>query len=188
MATRTQIADAARALFAEHGYVATTIAAIAEAADIPAQTIYSAFGSKAKILQHIAWQVAGTLNIDEQHETALTQPDPVGGLRIAATIQRRQYEAMYDVIAVYQEAARVDPDIEADVRLIQTNRERAFRRHIEEIAEHLGPTIDEAVDIYLVLVLPEAYRTLVTERGWTADRYEKWLSEALIGQLLTEVS
>ena len=35
-ATRRQIAAAARQLFAERGYVATTIAAISERADIPA--------------------------------------------------------------------------------------------------------------------------------------------------------
>lgn len=41
-----------------------------------------------------------------------------------------------------------------------------------------------AIDIYLVLVLPDAYRTLVLERGWTADRYEAWLAGALVQQLL----
>jgi AcrR family transcriptional regulator len=54
MATKEQIANAARRLFAEHGYVATTITAIAEAADIPAPTIYSAFGTKANILKDTA--------------------------------------------------------------------------------------------------------------------------------------
>ena len=37
---------------------------------------------------------------------------------------------MYDVIASYAEAARSDPDIAADVRLIEANREGAFRRHL----------------------------------------------------------
>ena len=44
-ATRRQIAAAARQLFAERGYVATTIAAISERADIPVQTVYSAIGT-----------------------------------------------------------------------------------------------------------------------------------------------
>jgi AcrR family transcriptional regulator len=186
MATKAQVAAAARGLFAAHGYVATTIAAIAEAADIPAPTIYSAFGGKAAILRSIAWGVAATLDVDASHEEALAQPDPAGGLRLAARIQRRQYEQMYDVIAIYQEAARTDPDIAADLQLIAGNRERAFRRHVESIAGRLRPgvTVDGGVDRYLALVLPEVYRTLVLERGWSVDQYETWLAGALVQQLL----
>jgi AcrR family transcriptional regulator len=186
MATKAQIASAARALFAAQGYVGTTIASIAEAADIPAPTIYSAFGGKAAILKAIAWDVAGTLDIDRAHERALAQPDPRDGLRTAANIQRRQFEQMYDVIDIYQEAARTDPDIARDLQTIAANRERAFRRHIEAIAPQLTPSlsVDEGVTIYLALVLPEVYRTLVIEGGWAADRYEDWLAGALITQLL----
>lgn len=185
-ATKQQIADAARRLFAAQGYVATTITAIADAADIPVSTIYSAMGSKATILQAIAWGVASSLDIDRSHDEALAQQDVAQGLRIAAAIQRRQYEAMYDVIAVYQEAARIDADIASDLRIILANRERAFRRHVEAIAPHLPPrmTVDEGVDRYLALVLPEIYRTLVLERSWSVDRYGTWLADALIDQLL----
>jgi len=89
--------DAAVRSLLDQGYVGTTIAAIAQAADIPAQTIYSAYGGKAAILQAIAWGVAGTLDVDRAHEEALAQPDPRAGLRLAAGIQRRQFEQMYDV-------------------------------------------------------------------------------------------
>jgi AcrR family transcriptional regulator len=186
MATKDQIANAARGLFAANGYVATTITAIADAADIPAPTIYSAFGTKAKILQAIAWGTTATLDIDRSHAEALAEPDPAQGLRLAARIQRRQYEVMYDVIDIYQEAARTDPDIAQDVQTIMANRERAFRHHIEAIAAHLAPgvNVDDGVDIYLTLVLPEVYRTLVLDRHWSIDRYETWLADALIRQLL----
>ena len=186
MATREQVAAAARALFAERGYVATTITAIAEAADIPAPTIYSAFGTKAKILQDIAWRAVSTLDVDRHHEEAIAEPDPAHGLRLAAALQRRQFEVMYDVIAIYQEAAHIDPDIADDLKRILTNRERAFRRHVEAISVHLRPglTASGGVDIYLALVVPEVYRTLVLERDWDADRYEAWLGDTLVQQLL----
>jgi hypothetical protein len=45
-------------------------------------------------------------------------------------------------------------------------------------------SVDDGVAIYVALVLPEVYRTLVIERGWTADRYEDWLADALTTQLL----
>jgi len=186
LATRQQIGQAARALFARRGYVATTITAIAEAADIPAPTIYSAFGSKAKILEDIAWRAIEPLDIDRTHDAALAEPDPSTGLRMTAQLQRRQYEVMFDVIAVYQEAARTDPDIAASLQVIMGNRERAFARHLETISGHLAPglTVSDATGIYLALVLPEIYRTLVLERGWPADRYEAWLAGCFIQQLL----
>ena len=186
MATKQQVASAARGLFAANGYITTTIAAIAAAAGIPAPTIYSAFGTKARILQAIAWGVTSTLDVDRSHDAALAEPDPARGLRLAANIQRRQYELMYDVVAIYAEAARTDPDIAQDLQTIMANRERAFRRHAAAIATHLAPgvSVSDAADIYITLVLPEVYRTLVLERGWTAGRYENWLAATLIRQLL----
>jgi AcrR family transcriptional regulator len=187
LATKAEIAQAARGLFAKHGYVLTTIAAIAAAADIPAPTIYSAFGGKAAILAHIARLVVTELDADRVHEDAIANPDPAAGLRRAAGLQRRQFELMYDVIAVYQEAARVDADIARAQQVILANRERAFRRHLTAIGGRLTPrvTVDQAVDIYIALVVPEIYRTLVLERGWTPERYETWLGDALVDQLLS---
>ena len=137
-----------RGLFAERGYVPTTIAAIAESADIPSPTIYSAFGGKATILQHLAHLVVGELEVDRVHDDAIAHPDPAAGLRMAAGLQRRQFEVMYDVIAIYQEAARVDTEIARAQQVILANRERAFRRHLTAIARHLTPrvTVEQAVE------------------------------------------
>jgi AcrR family transcriptional regulator len=94
LATKAQVAAAARKLFAEQGYVATTIAAIAEAADIPAPTIYSAFRTKSAILRWITQEAVSTLDVDEAYQVARENPDPAVGLRTAAALQRRQYEIM----------------------------------------------------------------------------------------------
>ncbi|WP_327001735.1 hypothetical protein OHA72_42410 [Dactylosporangium sp. NBC_01737] len=126
------------------------------------------------------------LDVDRTHEEALALPDPRDALRLCANLQRRQFEQMYDVIDIYQEAARTDPDIAEDLRTIAANRERAFRRQVESVAADLAPGVgvEHGVAVYLTLVLPEVYRTLVVERGWTDDDYERWLADALITQLL----
>jgi len=186
LATREQIATAARTLFAANGYVSTTISAISEAADIPVPTIYSAMTSKPKILEDIAWRLTGTMDVDRHHEEALRHPDPTEGLRLAIAIQRRQYEQMYDVIDVFQEAARTDPDIARSAKTILSNRERAFRRHLEAIRSHLVPgmTVQRGLDIYLAMVLPEIWRTLVIERGWSPLQYQEWVTGRLADDLL----
>src|SRR3954464_9295722 len=48
---RRAVVDAARTLFLERGYVATTIEAISERADVPTATVYRLFSSKLGILK-----------------------------------------------------------------------------------------------------------------------------------------
>jgi AcrR family transcriptional regulator len=185
-ATKEQVARAARALFAERGYVATTIAAIAEAAEIPAQTIYSAFGGKANILSEVARLAAEPIHVDRRHAAALAHPDPAAGLRAAAAIQRHQFEVMSDVVAVFTEASRGDAEIAAALAGIMAHREQAFSAHLTGIADRLRPglTAADALDIYVALVVPEVYHTLVRDRGWSPERYETWLGDTLVAQLL----
>jgi AcrR family transcriptional regulator len=184
-ATRRQIAGAARQVFAERGYVGTTIAAISERADIPLQTVYSALGSKARILQEVTRLAIGPLAVTETWEQAAAGT-PEEGLRTSAGLQRRQYEQMYDVVMTHLEGARVDADIARLTAGILANRDRRFGAYLESIAAHLRPGMDasRALDIYLTLVLPEVYRSLVLDRGWSPAQYETWLGDQLVHQLL----
>jgi len=51
--TRRRIVEAATSLFDSRGYAATTIEAIAEQADVAAETVYSRFRTKANLLDAI---------------------------------------------------------------------------------------------------------------------------------------
>ena len=46
-------------------------------------------------------------------------------------------------------------------------------------------TLVEARDILWTFTGRDIYRMLVVERGWSSDRYEKWLAELLATSLLT---
>ena len=50
-ATKARIVEAATRLFIEHGYLDTTVAAIANEAGVALQTLYLSFGSKVAILR-----------------------------------------------------------------------------------------------------------------------------------------
>ena len=184
--TRLQIAQAARSLFAERGYAATTIAAIAEEADIPAPTIYSAFGSKAKILEKITQIWMTDAQTGSIAEASLAEPDPAQQLRMFAELNRRQLEVGSDVVAIYQEAARSDPQMAAVLDGVLASREGEIRKLIRAIKPHLkaGLSIDAALDACLALSVPEIYRTLM-ERDWTPRRYQTWLGDLLVDQLLS---
>jgi AcrR family transcriptional regulator len=185
-ATRELVARAARALFAERGYVATTIQAISAAADIPAQTIYSAFGTKAKILEAIRREWIAQSRVQELHDEAVEQSDPVRRIRMMAMMHRQQMETGYDVIAIYSEAARVDADMNTEWRAVLADRERAIGKLIDSFAGQLRSGIDRqrAIDIYIACTHNEVYASLVLEHLWGLDDFENWTGDLLVTQLL----
>lgn len=177
-ATRDAVASAARQLFAERGYTSTTIEAISQAARVPSQTIYSAFGSKPAILEHIREMWVAETEVRELGARALTLPNPADRLRQAAHWTRRQFELGSDVITMYQEAARSDPRVAKTWAGVLRGRERAIREVLAPFAKQ------DSLDLYITLTLSEIYRSLVLERGWTPSRYETWLAQVLIQELL----
>jgi AcrR family transcriptional regulator len=184
--TKTQVARAARRLFGERGYHATTVAAISEEAGIPEQTIYSALGSKARILERITaqWMVdADTAALAEQ---SLQAPRAADRLRLLAAINRRQLEVGWDVIGIYQEAARADTRMAKTLRGMLAAREGEIGKLLLTTKDDLAPgvTVSLALDITLALLNLETYCLLVTERGWTPAHYESWLGDLLVRHLL----
>jgi AcrR family transcriptional regulator len=188
-ATRAAVAGAARRLFAEHGYIATTVEAISDAAEIPVPTIYSAFGNKPAILEEVRRSWIAETHVERLHRQALLAPDVRRRLRLAAHWTRRQFELGYDVIAIYQEAARADPRVATVWRQVMSFREAAVSDLLESLSGHLRPplTLTQAIDLYVAWTLPDVYRTLVLERSWSPNRYERWLGELLARELLSDV-
>jgi AcrR family transcriptional regulator len=184
--TRVAVAVAARRLFAERGYIATTIEAISDAALIPVPTIYSAFGNKPAILEAVRLHWIAETDVEKLHRQALLAPDAQRRLRLAAHWTRRQFELGYDVIAIYQEAARADPRVAVVWQQVMSFREARVRELLGVMSGRLrlGLTIRQALDLYVSWTLPEIYRTLVLERGWSPNRYESWLAELLIREFL----
>jgi len=180
-ATRRAIATAARRLFADRGYTATTIEAISRDAGIPVQTIYSAFGAKRAILEEVRVEWIEQADVADLYREAMAKPELVDRLRAAAHWTRRQFELGHDVIAAYQEAARADPAA-ADVwRAALRGREVGLKRMIRSAGQGLrrGLSAKRAVDTFIAITVPETYRILVLERGWTGDQYEAWLARTL---------
>ena len=187
-ATKREVARVARALFAEHGYVATTISNISAEADIPVQTIYSAFGSKAMILDKITELWMSEAQTTSRAAAYLEEPDPAQQLMMLAELTRRQMQVGSDVVVIYQEAAASDPQMAETLRSVLGAREREIRKLMVALAPRLRSdlTVDAALDLTLALTLPEVYHLLVVERGWGHLRYETWLGATLVSQLLRD--
>ena len=185
--------DAARTLFLERGYAATTIEAISDYSDVPSATVYRLFSSKLGILKALLDTcTAGDdqpLAVQERPDVAslFTESDPhkllVGFAGITTAINQRTN----DVYRVLMGAAGSDP---AAAELLSTLREQRDRGQ-GQIARSLAraralkPGLRErdAADLIHALMSPEVYRLLVGDRGWTAERYQQWLATTLNQQL-----
>jgi AcrR family transcriptional regulator len=185
--TRRLIVDAARGLFLERGYAATTMDAIAKEAGVAVSTVYAVYKNKRTILRAIREAWHEQTRAREINAEASRQPDPERRLEMVAHATRRQWETGGSVLAVYQGAAAADREAAAELEEALRGRRVALDRVVEGMEETLRPDlpVDRAAAILRALCRAEVYRELVDESGWTPDEYEAWLGEALKDQLLS---
>jgi AcrR family transcriptional regulator len=188
LATRQRIAVAARQLFRERGYGATSIAAIAAEAGVAEPTVYAVFGSKRAFLLALRQQMLAEVELPKLTSEAKSASNPGEKLERWARLLRRQMERSYDVIAVHREAARVDPGAAEEYRGVVKSRAGVMREFMEGLASYLAVDLDlrTATDILWAFSNEEIYRGLVHERGWSPDRYETWIARTLTQQLLAD--
>jgi AcrR family transcriptional regulator len=193
--TRAAVIDAARALFAERGYAATTIEAISERSETSQPTIYRLFGSKLAILKAVIdVSIAGD---DEPVAVAdrpavrdlLSAPDPRDQITRFASLLRDLMARTAHVHRLLADAARSDPDAASLLAEIARQRQDGQQRVARSLARsgRLRPGLRErdAADIIYGLASPELYGLLVIDRGWSGERYERWIATTLTEQLLS---
>jgi AcrR family transcriptional regulator len=184
--TKDRIVAAARKLMRKRGWTATTIEAIAGEAGVAVPTIYAAFGNKRAIVDAMRERMLKDSKIPDIMEQAASEDDPVEKLRLWARLVRQQMETSYDVISIHRQAAWADPDFAQGYDAVLRNRALAFDQFVSGIEEHLGAGMDTktAADIVWALSNEELWRELIEDRGWSADRFERWLGATLVSQLL----
>lgn len=192
--TRAAILDAAQDLFTERGYTATSMPVIAARAGVALKTVYLAFGAKAGVL-HALWDVR--LGGDDQPVPVVDRPwyrqllqaeDPDALLRTAARQSRQTKDRAGDVMRMVRDAALTDPAIADLWQRIETEFRdvlSGFARRLDEL-DALAPGVDvpTATDILWTLNHPDTWYLLVHRCGWTSDRYERWVGDTLLTQLL----
>jgi AcrR family transcriptional regulator len=185
-ATRERIAAAARSLFADRGYVTTTIEAIAEEAGVAVPTIYGAFGNKRAILNEIRRLWIEEAEVQSLIAEAMAEPNLGRRLELAAKSHRQQLERGWDVLAIHQQAALADHEMAEVFAKVLAGREREIRKFIKALEPGLKPGLDVqvALDMWIAVESEHVYRELVVNRGWTPARYEAWLANALKFHLL----
>lgn len=195
-ATRRRMLDAAETLFIRDGYAATTMTAIAEAADVAIQTVYAVFGTKRAILT----QLLGVRIVGDDQKTPLRdredwqamerEAEPRRQIALLAAISTRIGNRIAALLEVMAAAAGSDPEIAAAYRQQQQARYNDQRRLAQSLARkgalRAGLSETRAADIICTLANARTHSTLIGGRGWTAAEYERWLGQLLACALLAE--
>lgn len=187
-ATRHAVLSAARELFAEKGYAATSIAAIAARAGVAVDTVYAAAGRKPALLREL---VETSLSGTDQTVPAV-QRDYVIRMRAAGSAREKLeiYAAAVSAIGIRMapihlalaEAAVTDGDCAALRAEIDARRAANMRLLAADLRAtgELRPdlTDEEVADIVWSMNAAEYRALLVGARGWSAERFGAWLADA----------
>lgn len=186
--TRRRIAAAARLLLQSAGYAGMTIEAIATQAEVSAASVYAIFKSKTGILIELLDQSAFGADYEAAVRRALSAENAETRLRLAAPIARQIHDAQSATFDLLRGAGVVAPEL---AKLEQQREDLRYERQERMIlsigeARRLRPELDHrtARDIFWMLTGRDVYRMLVRERGWSSQKYQDWLANALVRSLL----
>ena len=190
---RLAILAAAQELFAEGGYAATSVQAVADRAGVAIDTVYATVGRKPQLLLAV-------------HDMALAEgPAPVppgerdyvravreatsaeAKIRTYAAALARILPRTVPVMRALREAGATEPECAAQYDAISERRAANMRLFVADLRStgELRPELsdDDAADLVWSLNSPEWFG-LVTSRGRTPEQYSALLAEVLVGTLL----
>jgi AcrR family transcriptional regulator len=186
--TRRRIIEAARQLLQRAGYDGMTVEAIAQRAQVSAQSVYALFKSKAGILTELLDQSTFGDEYEEAVRQAMSASDPETRLRLAARIARQIHEPLSAAFDLLRGAGVVAPELakleQQRERLRYERQERMIISLRDAKRLRLGLNHQTARDIFWMLTGRDVYRMLVRERRWSPQKYQDWLADTLVRSLL----
>lgn len=190
--TRERVLDVALARFLSDGFAATTITSIAADADTSADTIYKSFGGKAGLVRALCERGLlgqGSVPAEERSDHLQdTEPDPRRLMHSLGRLTSEVAPRIAPLMLLLNTAGDTDPELAAlrqeidDLRLTRmtANARRLHRRGLLRP----GLSVDEAAEICWLYSSAEVYGRLVLDRGWSLDRYARFVGDALAAALL----
>ncbi len=186
--TRERIVSAARSLFASRGYAGTTLEAIAAKAQVSPKTVTADFGSKRAILAAVVNPSAFPASVQRLVEESQAASDPVRRVQLVAQVAQQAYGLLAAELELLRTAPGVAPELADLAAQIALRRRGIQGRLVVYLHEHRmlrhGLSVEDATDMLWTLASFDVYRLLVVERHWQPERYEAWLAQTLVEQLL----
>ena len=186
--TRRRVLDAATRLFARRGIDRVTIAQIAARAGVSVPTVYAAFKSKQGILRAIMEPAIFGPAFQAARAKLESATDPVALIALTAEVARAIYESERFALGLMRGASAFSPALRKAEQELERRRyamqEARVRLLFREGKARPGLALEDARRILWMYTSREIYRMLVQQGGWSPDKYQAWLGETLVANLV----
>jgi AcrR family transcriptional regulator len=190
--TRRRVLNSAVRLFLEHGYAGTTVAAVAEHAQVSPETIYLSLGGKRGLLEGvIETAIAGPRDSPTDQASWWASvaglDTPVERLEKMVEFSCRILARTRPIHAIIRGAADKEAfAAELGRRLLHDRLAAQTARIGRHLGDDLRPglSVAEAGQRYCALASPELYHLLTVELAWGAQQHQRWLTQLLDSELL----
>jgi AcrR family transcriptional regulator len=191
--TRRRIRDAADALFLERGYTDVSMDEIAKAAGVARQTVFTTFGSKAKLLKEVIdVRLVGDdepLAVGDRAaaKRILASTDPVDAIRRQAKLAVEIAERAVPMWPALSAAAAVDDEMADILHAYEAGQYEGMGTIVDVVAGlgalRKGRTRAKAKDAVWLVSRPAAAFDAFG-RGWSLADLERWYVDCLLAILL----
>jgi AcrR family transcriptional regulator len=195
-ATQARIVKTAYGLFVTRGYARTTMAEIAEAADVAVQTVYFTFHTKAALLSRcVDFAVMGEgqpLAPDQQpwFKAMLAGTNVTEALRHLVTGIGEITRRVTPLYLVARAAAEGDAETARVMAFHENWRAQGYREMLDLLRAKAplrpGLSPERATQLLLLYAGQDVYHVLVDTYGWTVEEWRAWtvatLGEQLFGR------
>jgi AcrR family transcriptional regulator len=186
--TRLRILEAAKLLMGRKGIDKVTIAEIGENAAVAASTVYAIFKSKEGILRALMEQALFGGRFRSAQELLDSVTDPVRLIELTAHVARAIYESESSDLGLLRHASGFSPDlrkIEQEFeRMRYDMQEQRLVLLFEASKARAGLSLEDARRIMWMYTSRDVYRMMVSDSGWSPDRYQDWLAGTLLEALV----
>lgn len=188
--TRKRILDSAVSLMGSKGIDKVKIAEIGEKAGVATSTVYAVFKSKEGILRVLMEQSL----FGDAYKTAQLLlegvTDPVQLIELTGHVARAIYESEIRDLGLLRHASGFSLELRRIEQEFETTRYEMQERRLVLLFQagkaRAGLTLEEARRILWMYTSRDIYRMLVSEGGWSPDRYQEWLSGTLLEALVDD--
>jgi AcrR family transcriptional regulator len=196
--TRQVILGSAGALFRERGYAGTSMTQIAAEAGVVVETIYRGFGSKRALFRAVIEAVlaGGGARADVPVEerpairAVIEEPDPRRQIALYVATQPGIHRRSGPLLRALRDGMATDPELRGVWDEMEAWRLEGQGRFVAMLADkgalRAGLSVEQARDVFWALCSLAVHELLVVERGWASERYQEWLTSALVCALLPD--
>lgn len=186
------VLESAKRLFLTSGYSTTTIASIAQAANVSVETIYKGFGGKRGLVRAI-WdqglEGAGPIPAERRSDQMQAlEENPRKVIQNWGTFVTEVAPRAAPILLLIRTAAATDPEMATLLEEVDRGRLKRMQHNARRLYERgdlrEGITLKEARDVLWTYSSAELYELLVRRRRWPLERYGRFVAEGMIAALL----